>query len=673
MKTIIRTLVSCIGKITEHHGGKAASFATETCSLFVKTLKGVKDIEIDVKYNAIIGLANVLNGVGKSIRELTAKDLLKIARTGLADKVPLLRAASAEVRFIKKLLERLYTVTGYGYPLTKVEFEKELVSLCKQCESRHRLQMNAFASLIFAMLISSQRLLSSFPSKKTIGDEGIEDRTILTVEEMLSFFRFLYIKNKFSYQKVVIIESYCLLYRTLGVQFIENNYGEILDLFLTVSDEDGPSIDGYDFQSITSYMLRDAVGKMLSESGQIRACRELVGKFQDWSVEKSYLYSEKTLICILVELESLVRDLGPATRAVDEEIVSTTMKLLDHQSYAVKLRLASFFRVFCLAMPVHITPFMNKLSILIQRDIGFMNPDNPSSINRLEGYIHSLSAIIATIPHHKLYAAIEDAGTIFGLATQLLKSHRASNDFRLQLNQAQMSWTLIGSLMCLGKSFLTAHLSQLLLLWKDTFPRMTATEIEANRTELEWGYIIFKKDSALAAMENFLRFNGPEIVTPDIAKRLIVCLVNAQQLLSILPGAYGPLDTKTPSSLQKKLYDRECLLKARLFACFQIIVPSTLVESMFGNILRATIGTFAVDPDKIDRFLATTNEKDGAIFAAKAKDASTLCIESTYPTSLATNHGVAVATGSGAEIRNLSKNLDSVRGIEAHFQLVVRN
>ena len=625
-------------------------------------LKACKDGEIDIKYNTTIALANVLSGSGKAIREATGKDLLKIAKSGLSDKVSLIRAASAE------LLEKTFISTGFGYPLTLHDFEKDILLFLKSCDIEHRIQMNAFASLIFNTLVHSQRMITTFPIKKPAENEDFEDHQILTVEQMLSMFSLMYMKSKSNSARVVIIESFCLLYRAMGVQFIESNYGDILNLFLNFNEESSQA--GFDYQNVVHFMLRDTIGKMLSESGQVRACRELIQRISGWTVEKSYTLSDNYLLTIFREMEALISDLGPATKAVDDEIVAIILKLLDHQSFAVKLGVASCARALCYAMPHNITPLMNKLTVLLQRDIGFMNAENQSNLSRLEGYIHTLSAIIAIIPHHKLYASVEDAGTIFGLATQILKSNRSSSDYSLQTRLVQMSWTLMGSLMCLGKNFVSAHLSQLLLFWKDTFPRMTASEAGANRSDLEWGYVLFKKDSSLAAMHNFLSFNCADLVTVDVAKRLIVCLSNAQQLISVLPSAYGPLDTKAPSHLHKTLYNRECLLKSRMFACLQLL-PSNIYENMFGIVLRASVGTFAVDPDKIDRFLATVTSKDGPLFGSTAsKDTSALCIESVYSTSLVTKYSINVAKNSGAETRNMSKDNDIIRGIDAHFKIV---
>ena len=554
-----------------------------------------------------------------------------------------------------------------------MEFEAALSSYCKMCEAKHRIQMNSFASLILAVLTTGQRLLSSFPLKRPEAES--DDHPLFTFEQILSLFKVLYYKYTSQCARVVLIEAYSMFFRSLGVQYIEAHYETILNALLQFYRDPKNLEDDAEFKvthNVVNYILRGSVGKILSEAGQIRACKYLLSILKEWSTERPDFNSKIVLGCILRELECLLRELGPAAKTLEEEMISAFSMLLDYDAHIVHIRLASCFRVLCLALPNQITPFLNKVTALLQADIGKLSANSHSSMDKLLGYSYALAAIIGVIPHRKLYAAVEDAGTIFGLAMQILKSYRGSQDFSRQSNLAQISWTLIGSLMCLGKNFVSAHLSQSLLLWKDTFPRMTAKDAAENKTDHEWEFILIKKESALAAMETFLDFHGQDLATPDVLKRLITCLGNTQQLISTLPGAYGPLDSKHPSLLHHQIYDIECSLKRRLFTCFQLINPPSLFESMFGPVLRSSITTFAPDPDKIDRFLALKSSKDVAGYSSVQRDIGALCIESVYPTTLCTIFSVNVAKNSHAEVRAMSKDADSLKGIEAHFQLVLR-
>jgi hypothetical protein len=90
-----------------------------------------------------------------------------------------------------------------------------------------------------------------------------------------------------------------------------------------------------------------------------------------------------------------------------------------------------------------------------------------ASLDRFVGYSFHLSALIRTIPLRSLFASYDDAAQIFSLSTQMFRSHYSAKDYKVMTCQAQVSWTLIGSLMSLGHNFVKVHISQLLLSWKD--------------------------------------------------------------------------------------------------------------------------------------------------------------------------------------------------------------
>jgi hypothetical protein len=62
--------------------------------------KSAKDADIPLRYECLKGLSNCLKGAGRGIAETTAKELLKIAKYGIADKLALIKSVSAEVSFI---------------------------------------------------------------------------------------------------------------------------------------------------------------------------------------------------------------------------------------------------------------------------------------------------------------------------------------------------------------------------------------------------------------------------------------------------------------------------------------------------------------------------------------------------------------------------------------------
>ncbi|KAJ3336653.1 hypothetical protein HDU91_001715, partial [Kappamyces sp. JEL0680] len=115
---------------------------------------------------------------------------------------------------------------------------------------------------------------------------------------------------------------------------------------------------------------------------------------------------------------------------------------------------------------------------------------------------------------------------------------------------------------------------------------------------------------------------------------------------------YGPVDDKPPSAAHVKLFERECHLKQRLFACFKLL-PTSIYESVFTPLVRITVDTFALDPEKPDRFLATLGTRDGTLLGFGGKDTGALVVETVVSTSLVSGSIINVAADSGAEERNI--------------------
>lgn len=56
--------------------------------------------KLPIKFEALKALGNSIRGAGKGINDSTAKELFKIAKNGLSDKLPLIKSVSADVFFI---------------------------------------------------------------------------------------------------------------------------------------------------------------------------------------------------------------------------------------------------------------------------------------------------------------------------------------------------------------------------------------------------------------------------------------------------------------------------------------------------------------------------------------------------------------------------------------------
>ncbi|KAH6568612.1 hypothetical protein BASA60_008568 [Batrachochytrium salamandrivorans] len=600
------SLVYCIGAITESHGAKVMSLFAETATILIKILKSTREIEVPTRYETIKAASRALRGAGRGATDAFIKDFVRFAKAGISDKLPIIRMASAE------LFTAIYQHTSFLPPTTVLEYESCISSYVKYLEGSTYNSRRAFSTLIATLFEISQipGHLSKILPKKAAKTEAYSvaeaaasaEMTILTPTEIFSIIGNQFIKATSRESRVGIMEATAAFLNKSGPKFVETHYSIILSSILDIvfnAKVTSVRLELSFVEECGRFLMRDVVGKMLTEKGQARSVCEILSSYiTRWPavLATDVAPSDQSLTFVLYELAALLGDLGPAANDCCEGLVSGLFGLLPHPSPRLKIALAWVFRSLCLALPKNISPILNKLVGLLQKDIGTLTSDRFDVAEKVLGYANFIAAVTSVIPLRPLYAVYEDAATIFGFSTQLLRLVGTSRDHRISACQAQVAWTLIGSLMSLGPNFVKAHLSQLLLIWKNVFPKSQPKDINASRNELEWNLLLVSRESALAALYSFLIYNAKDLATNDVAKRIVL--------------------------------------------------------------VKAAIDTFALDPDRADRFpnVPGVALKDGSVI-----------IESILSSSLMSGYAITVAEDSEAEDRGISRVMipdTDVQGIE---------
>jgi HEAT repeat-containing protein 5 len=254
---------------------------------------------------------------------------------------------------------------------------------------------------------------------------------------------------------------------------------------------------------------------------------------------------------------------------------------------------------------------------------------------RAMGRAYALSALIAAVPDRPLYVSYDISTTVMDTAIGLLK-RAGDHDVKVAEIEVQVAWTLIGSLMTLGASFVKMHLPQLLVLWRNALPKPTSKDSSVGeRGEKEWLFLLQVRECALSAILSFLRNNpSKDVVTLDVARRIAALLTNTLNFINGFASAYAEAlrelqaaqmqqqqggTSNNPAAMtfasaagRATLADRENLLRRRILQCFTALGSSSATESSQPALVMAAVGAIA-DPDNA---VVSANATQAAIQAS---------------------------------------------------------
>ncbi|KAI8611756.1 armadillo-type protein [Chytriomyces sp. MP71] len=599
-----------LGYLTERFGSKVSYMFGETCSLYLKHLKGARDSEIALRHEILSAFSACLKGVGKSVIEATWKDLLKYGKLGLTDKAAIIRVDAAN------LLENLFKYTPIPRLVKSEEFDTLILLSMKGFDSTNYAARNAISKFVGVILASSQQKADAPPADAKTGKSAkpvakpatataatasnIEDEGVLSVEEMLNLLQTNFIKASSKDARMGLVQCYSSLFAQLGRAFVESNYARIVKHLTTLVGQPkftGNETDGIYHRSMCSYILRDVLGKMLSESGQLMALRELEsGWLKKWSAlfGPEAPSSKWVLTFILEEISSLLLDLGSASSVLAESLSDSLFNLSSFPSLMVNASLSLCMKIFAANNNKVLTHFVDRLLDLLQKNAHSLTGDKQDVLDRFTGYSNALASILATVRDHPIHASFETLAVVFGVALQLLKTAATCKDARVVTAQTQIAWTLLAGVCTLGPRFMSVHMSQLLLLWKAIFPKTLPKEVADVEAALVLSLVT--REAALGSLHAFLKFNG-NLVSIDIAKRVVVLLNNALSASTSVRALNAVSGVPTTPG-QKRIQELELSVRKRIFDCFLIVKPSSTFDTSYVLLLKSAASLFSPDHEQ---------------------------------------------------------------------------
>ncbi|XP_051478321.1 HEAT repeat-containing protein 5A isoform X3 [Apus apus] len=596
--------VVCLGYLYKKLGRILGNSFTDTVG---NVLKAMKNAESQGRYEIMLSLQNILNGLGAAAIPCH-RDIYKAARSCLTDRSMAVRCAAA-----KCLLElQNEAVFMWTTDLDSV------VTLCFKSFEGSNYDVRLAVSKVLGTVLAK-----ALTSKQTPASTRHNFRRI-TLEEVLELLGTGFLRGSSGFLRasgdmlkgtssvsrdvrVGVTQAYVVFVSTLGAKWLERNFSTFLSHILDLVSQSHPKaiqsqMDAIGCRRCVSFILRATVGGLLGEKAQIAAAKEICQAI--WKLKKvvdaamgdtnletrtsatDVTASQHVLVCALQELGSLIRGLGttaaPLLQDSSTGVLEAVISVILHPSIPVRLTAAWCLRCIAVALP-------SCVSLLLDRCIERLNTLK-SSPEAVTGYSFAVAALLGAVKHCPLGIPHGKGKVIMTLAEDLLCS--ASQNSRVSLQRTQAGWLLVAALMTLGPAVVQHHLPRMLLLWKCIFPS-SPKDLETEKTRgdsFTWQVTLEGRAGALCAIKSFVS-HCAGLLTDEVVQRLLPPLPSAVNLLTQLSSiskSYGN-SLKTSSTVYRQ----------KLYELLAVLPPKTY-EGSFSAVLKELVADLTVPDSQID-------------------------------------------------------------------------
>uniref|UniRef100_A0A8C4VKM4 HEAT repeat-containing protein 5A n=1 Tax=Gopherus evgoodei TaxID=1825980 RepID=A0A8C4VKM4_9SAUR len=573
--------VVCLGYLYKKLGRILGNSFTDTVG---NVLKAMKNAESQGRYEIMLSLQNILNGLGAAATPCH-RDIYKAARSCLTDRSMAVRCAAA-----KCLLElQKEAVFMWSTELDSV------ATLCfKSFDGSNydvRIAVSKLLGTVLARAVTCKQATAS--TRQNVRKISLDEATELLGTGFLrgssGFLRASgdILKGISSVSRdirVGVTQAYVVFVSTLGGQWLERNFSALLSHILDLVSQSHPKaiqtqMDAICCRRCISFILRATVGGLLGEKAQIAAAKEICQAI--WRLKKvvdvvmsdgnletrigitDVTASQHVLVCALHELGSLIHGLGttaaPLLQDSSTGVLDAVISVILHPSISVRLAAAWCLRCIAVALPSYVSPLLDRC---IERLSALKT--SPEAVT---GYSFAVAALLGAVKHCPLGIPHGKGKVIMTVAEDLLCS--ASQNSRISIQRTQAGWLLVASLMTLGPAVVQHYLPRMLLLWKCIFP-LSPKDLETERSRgdsFTWQVTLEGRAGALCAIKTFLSYCGG-LLTTDVIQRLLPPLPCAVDLLTRLPSIHKMYGNalKTPSmTYRHRLYELLALLPPKTY------------------------------------------------------------------------------------------------------------
>ncbi|CAD5225791.1 unnamed protein product [Bursaphelenchus okinawaensis] len=589
------TALAVLGQFYTSLGKMVGRSYEESFGLLAKWIKSADSAS---RTEILLTLSKMVYGLGPSAHSIH-KDLYKLLTKGyLTDRVMFVRVAAV------KCLSGL--VSDQTSPIYNSDVDSVLTVTLKSLDEAN-FEVRSEVAKVFAQI--ADYTVGKKPQRMLQDKTAQSQPKQMTFEEVLNFLSngfirggiggFLKTGNSSSTGqrqiRVGVTLAYVEVCRELGTNWLERNLMFWQKHILQMAYKIGPvasntnhaqSSEAVHMRKCVSYIFRQTLGSMLSESGQITACKnfgQLLNEYNKFleipDDEEKVLKEDGTAIAIvstviLLEMSALIQQVDTAIAGALTEangIQENIFGCLLHPFKIVRLSAAFCLRTAVKAVPHLATP-------LIDRCLARLEHLRNSSI-AVSGYSACIGALCAGSLHTELGIPFQKVKIVFQTAEDLIKT--AAQSSKLALDKTQAGWLLTTALISMGTPYIKHNLNRLIMLWKCSFPRsVEEAKGEKGRGDtFIWECILESRAGALASMEAFV-VHCQDLLTEDITKRIVHCVettLTTMALVTDLLGSHG-VRLRTP------IY----LVRIRLYSLLKFLSFKTY-EHLFNSLLRELV------------------------------------------------------------------------------------
>ncbi|XP_073853293.1 HEAT repeat-containing protein 5A isoform X5 [Macaca fascicularis] len=604
--------VVCLGSLYKKLGRILGNTFTDTVG---NILKAVKSAESQGRYEIMLSLQNILNGLGAAAAPCH-RDVYKAARSCLTDRSMAVRCAAA------KCLLELQNEAIFMWSM-------DLDSVATLC-------FKSFEGSNYDVRISVSKLLGTILAKaitsKHPGTASRQSIRRVSLEEVLELLGTGFLRGSSGFLRasgdmlkgtssvsrdvrVGVTQAYVVFVSTLGGAWLEKNFAAFLSHILSLVSQSHPKatqtqIDAICCRRCVSFILRTTIGGLLGEKAQLAVVKDICQAI--WKLKKvmdavmsdgnletrvgstDVAASQHMLVCALQELGNLIHNLGttaaPLLQDSSTGLLDSILSVTLHPSISVRLAAAWCLHCIAVALPSYLTPLLDRC---LERLTG-----HKSSPEAVTGFSFAVAALLGAVKHCPLGIPHGKGKIIMTLAEDLLCS--AAQNSRLSAQRTQAGWLLIAALMTLGPAVVSHHLARVLLLWKCVFPASPKDlETEKSRGDsFTWQVTLEGRAGALCAIKSFVSHCG-DLLTEEVIQRLLPplpCAVDLLTQLSSILKMYGsPL--KTPSVVyRQRLYELLILLPPETYEGNLCAILKELAADLTAPDIQVSASTFLLPP-----------------------------------------------------------------------------